>query len=122
MSTLPPILSLLLMVGVAASTVWILTETGRRLSVRGSRPRYVYASAERATRWPALFFLTMSSVLSFKFGDVTMGAAQAIGVALWITIWWERKRAGDDDEDFWTKTKQWLLTRAAGAAPSTSGA
>lgn len=121
MSNLPPVISLALLVGVVAAVIWVFAETGRRMSVRGSRSRYVWASAERATRWPALLYLAISAVVEFSVGLAWIGLLDCVGVALWIWVLHEKQKNGDDD-DFWGDLKKRLQGWLAGPASAIGGA
>ncbi|KQP63080.1 hypothetical protein ASF47_18895 [Nocardioides sp. Leaf285] len=115
---LPPILSWLLIAGVAASGLWTLSEAGRRCSIRGSKPRYIFASWERPLRWPALLYFVISAVIEARFyQDWVLFVTSCTGIALWLFVTMERSRRGDDDDDFWKKSgkrlRSWLTGRTS---------
>src|SRR5690606_15889423 len=60
---LPPLIALMLASGAACSFLWIGAEIGRRTSVKGSQPRYVWASIERGLRYPALLYFSISAAV-----------------------------------------------------------
>lgn len=120
MTLLPPLLSLLLMTGMVASFGWIAAEVARRASVRGSRPRYVWASVERALRYPALVYFSISAAIeSVFYKDWLLFATACAGVALWMVLWHEKKRDGDDD-DFWTSLKKRIQAHLTSTAVAPS--
>lgn len=117
MSDIPPLASLLLLCLMPASVLWVVCLVGRLRTVRGSRPRYVYASGERGLRYPALAYLAASAVVDAQYGSWTYAIIDAVGIAIWVTV---IARYGNDDDDFWKQTKKKLARaithgRTAGA-------
>ncbi|GAB2734842.1 hypothetical protein GCM10027273_12210 [Nocardioides pakistanensis] len=100
MSALPPSFSLLLLLGAVSSIAWIAAEVGRKASVKGSHRRYVLASTERGFRYPAIVYLIMSAATESVYGTWLQFLFDCVGIALWIWLWWEKQRDGEDD-DFW---------------------
>lgn len=109
MSDLHPVISMSLLVGMVFAVTWIAAETARRLTVRGSHPRYVWASAERAARWPAGIWLIMSTAVEFSYGTPLMGLMNGVGAALWLLLLAEKHRDGNDD-DYWSDLKKKIQT------------
>ena len=112
----------MLAAGLAASTVWVFAEVGRRYSASGSHPRYIWASWERGLRYPALVYFVVSAAVEAAFyKDWLLFTTSTIGVALWISLWWEKKSKGDDD-DYWTDLKKRLKHGFRSQAAAGSGA
>lgn len=99
-------LSLMLGILTGCAAVWILSEAGRRMTVRGTKQRYVLASIEHGTRYPAVFYMVMSVFLEFFYGDLAMGLLNCITVALWAALFVEKKRNGEDDDWFNDQSKK----------------
>ena len=119
---LPPIVSLFLAILLASSVLWALGEAGRRYSVRGSARRYVFASIERALRWPALAYFAVSATLELSwYRDYFLVFTSCAGMALWGVLYWDRKRNGDDD-DFWSTLKSRLKASSLGRRTALGGA
>lgn len=98
--TPPQILDVLLWVAPVA-LVWSTTEMMRRMYLSGSRGRFVMATVEHATRYPAGIYLVVSAFCEFRFGSMTWSAFQTVGFGLWCGILAEKRHHGEDD-DFWT--------------------
>lgn len=109
----------------ACAAVWILSEAGRRLTVRGSRQRYVLATIEHGTRYPALFYLVLSVFLEFFFGDLAIGVLNCVAVALWAAVFYEKRHNGEDDDwfnDQFKKLKKRLAATSWGRRTVTGAA
>lgn len=98
---LPVALRLLFVLLTVASILWITAEVMRRRYARGTRGRYVWASVERALRWPTLVNMLVAAALDQAAGDWAMFALDGLGVAAFLLVYQEKRRHGDDD-DFWT--------------------
>lgn len=106
MSDLPTLASLGLVVGVVAAMTWICSETLRRMHARGTRGRYVWASAARATKWPALGYLLLSACVEVTYGSRAMAALPMTGVGLWL--WVHHESRDDDDDNLWDDLADWV--------------
>lgn len=119
---IPVVVKLVLIVLTTASFAWIAGEVMRRAHARGTRGRYVWASVERATRYPAILYLLVSAVLNVTvFDDWLMLAFNGVGVALHVALIQEKKRNGEDD-DYWTTFKDRLRSFLAGRSFAGAGA
>ncbi len=102
MNTLPVVVSVPLALLMAASVTWVMAESLRRTHARGTRGRFVWASVERPTRYPAIAYLLVSAVLNARvYEDWVMFLLNCMGVGLQVALLQEKRRDGEDD-DFWT--------------------
>lgn len=99
---LPVVVQIPLFISMICAFLWAAGEVMRRSFARGTRGRYVWASVERACRWPGIAFLAFSAVLNATvFDDLLMFMFNGVGIALHVVLLQEKKRNGEDD-DFWT--------------------
>lgn len=99
---------LLLMLPEVAFFVWPLAACVKLWSARGTRPRYLASTVERAFRYPYLIGQLVLAGLEAKTNDWGGLAMSVIAVVLAaIIIQW----FGGDDEDFWTGFKKKLQQR-----------
>lgn len=101
MRDLHPVVSLSLLLGFVAATLWIFAEVARRYAARGTRPRWYWAGVERSLRYPAGYYLSMSTLLDLRYHQWLTFLCGCVGVALWLLLLLEKKRDGED-EDFWS--------------------
>ncbi len=119
MSTLVALGEALRYLGTAVMILWC----GRRMSVPGTRRRYLFASAFRALRGPAMMVMVLRLLKYATSDDGATGWAMT-GVALFDIafcgyLWW---RDDDDDDWFGDKKKKlrswWRTQRRSGLAPA----
>ena len=119
---LPAVVAVPLMLLMVCAVTWMLAEVLRRSHARGTRGRFIWASVERPTRYPAIAYLVISAVLNARvFDDWLMFCLDAVGVAVQVALVAEKRRDGEDD-DFWTGFGHRLSDFLARRTPSSSTA
>lgn len=99
----------------------------RRSAVRGSHPRYRWATVQRTACWPAMIFIIMSTMraisLTMPLGLLLIPAI----LAAWVYTF--RQMRTDGDDDWFTgaskRLKRWargLSSRGAATGAATAGA
>ena len=122
MNKLPLVVAVPLMLLMMCSVVWMLAEVLRRSHARGTRGRYIWASVERPTRYPAIAYLAISAVLNARvYDDWLMFCFDGVGIAVQILLVAEKKRDGDDD-DYWHSFSERLGSFLAGRSLSRTSA
>lgn len=108
----------------ALSTLNLAVGAFRRHFVKGSRQRYLMATVQRATQWPALLANLVAAGLSARdmaFFDLAWSGA-SIGLWIWFYV---QLRLDDDDDWFkgagkrlkrWAESRQTNLGFAPGSA------
>lgn len=120
MSPLPIVVAVPLALLMVCSVTWIAAETMRRMHARGTRGRYVWASVERPTRYPAMAYLLVSAVLNARvYDDWFMFALNCMGVGLQIALIQDKKKNGEDD-DFWKSFGEKLSAFLSPRTPATA--
>lgn len=101
--------------------IFLLAGLRRRMAVRGSRPRYAWATIQRAACWPALVFVVMTTLRSIALTQPAALLLVPIALAAW-TLTFRQMRA-DGDDDWFSRTATRLRSWAAslGASPAPAG-
>lgn len=116
------ILFVVVMSCAACSAVNMVAGAFRRYFVKGSRPRFMLATIQRATMWPGLIGHMFAAGLAGRdraFFDLAWAGA---GVGVWI---WLYLQLNADDDDDWFKgakkrLRKWALQNRL--SPVASGA
>lgn len=92
----------------------------RRMAVRGSRPRYTWATIQRAACWPALVFVIMTTLRSIALAQPAALVLVPVALAAW-TLTFRQMRA-DGDDDWFSRTGRRVRRWAASLGPAPAGA
>ena len=77
--------------------VFLVGGLRRRSAVRGSRPRYAWATIQRAACWPALVFVVMTTLRSIALTQPLALLLVPAALAAWTYTFRQLRADGDDD-------------------------
>lgn len=95
--------------------VFLLAGLRRRAAVRGSQPRYTWATIQRAACWPALAFVVMTTLRSISLTQPLALLLVPVALACWALTF--RQMRADGDDDWFTRARRRLRRWASSLAP-----
>lgn len=100
--------------------IFLIAGLRRRAAVRGSRPRYAWATVQRAACWPALVFIVMTTMRSISLTQPLALLLVPIALAGWA--WTFQQMRADGDDDFFTRlgrrVRRWVSSLGRAPAPT----
>ncbi|MAY95706.1 MAG: hypothetical protein CMH84_04085 [Nocardioides sp.] len=95
----------------------------RRSAVRGSRPRYTWATIQRVACWPGLVFVVMTTLRSLALLQPLALVLVPAALAAWAYTY--RQLRTDGDDDWFTRTasrvRRWATARRTAGSPALAG-
>ena len=119
--TAPAFLGLRLAADLAYG-IFLLAGLRRRMAVRGSRPRYTWATIQRAACWPALVFIVMTTLRSIALAQPAALVLVPVALAAWTLTFRQMRADGDDDWFGRTATRVRRWASSLGRTPVPVGA
>lgn len=103
--------------------VFLIGGLVRRSAVRGSRPRYTWATIQRVACWPGLVFVVMTTLRSLALLQPLALVLVPAALAAWAYTY--RQLRADGDDDWFTRTasrvRRWAAARRAAGSPALAG-
>lgn len=95
----------------------------RRSAVRGSRPRFQWATVQRAACWPAMVFIVMSTMRAISLAMPLGLILIPMVLVAWVYTYRQMRADGDDD---WftgagTKLRRWARGLSTSQRPAMAG-
>lgn len=100
--------------------IFLIAGLRRRAAVRGSRPRYAWATVQRTACWPALVFIVMTTMRSISLTQPLALLLVPLALAGWA--WTFQQMRADGDDDLFTRlgrrVRRWASSLGRAPAPT----